>query len=328
MAVDETKAAGGKRKKRRVVPAEEKRKAHEALRRTRREQHGVFTAKQALHAGLTHDDVYGMLKRGEVGRMMHGVFRDLAVPSTNEQRLIANVLFLGPQAFATSRSACDLYGAESIRVGVPHVGVPHGAPHRKVDAVVHQIAGLRDRDIRPVNNIPCVSPEVALLTVAHDVPLEVLEDALVDLSCRKVTSPAKVMEVLERMGRSGRNGTVALRKVASRWDGERLPGSVKALQLGRELVKQGLPEPEYEILVETEDGPKFVDGGWRPWKLGFEYNSDRYHLTWERRRSDARRTQYLEIAGWGILPATQDDIEDRAARLARAIKMRVAQRVA
>ena len=326
--MDETSAASGERKKRRVVPAAEKRKAQEALRRIRRDQHGVFTAEQAQKAGLTYDDVYGMLKRGEVGRMMRGVFRDLGVPSTNDQRLMANVLFLGPKAFATSRSACRLYDADGVRVGAPHVGVPHGAPHRKADGKVHQIAGLEPGDIRAVNGIPCVSPEIALLTVADDIPADLLEDVLVDLSCRKVTSPEKVMKVLERMGRSGRNGTVALRKAAARWDGESLPGSVKALQLGRELVKQGLPEPEYEIRVETEDGPKFVDGGWRPWKLGFEYNSDRYHLTWERRRSDARRTQYLEIAGWGILPATQDDIADHAARLARAIKMRVAQRAA
>ena len=260
--------------------------------------------------------------------MMRGVYRDLAHPSTNEQRLIANVLFLGPSAFATSRSACRLYGADRVRAATPHVGVPHGAPHRKVDGVVHQIAGLVPKDVRVVNNIPCVSPEVALLTVADDLPADVLEDVLVDLSCRKVTSPEQVLEVLRRLGRSGRNGTVALRKVATRWDGEALPGSIKALQLGRELVRQGLPEPEYEIRVDTEDGPKFVDGGWRQWMLGFEYNSDRHHLTWERRRSDARRTQYLEIAGWGILPATQDDITDHAARLARAVRMRVAGRAA
>lgn len=314
--------------KRRHVPASDKRKAHEKLRDKRRTQHGVFTMRQAYEAGLTKDDVYGMLDRKEVGRMMRGVLRDLAHPSTNEQRLIANVLFLGPRAFATSRSACQLYEADGIRVGVPHVGVPHGAPHRKADAVVHQIAGLRTGDTRLVNNIPCVSPEIALLTVADTVPPEVLEDVLVDLSCRKVTSPERVMAVLERMGTSGRNGTVALRTVATRWDGQALPGSVKALQLGRELVRQGLPEPEYEIAVETEDGVKFVDIGWRRWTIGVEYNSDRYHLTWERRRSDARRTQYLEIAGWGILPATQDDISDHAVRLARAVTRRVALRAA
>ena len=315
-------------KKRRHVPASDKREAHEKLREQRRSQHGVFTLKQAYEAGLTKDDVYGMVDRKEVGRMMRGVLRDLAHPSTNEQRLIANVLLLGPRAFATSRSACHLYGAESIRVGVPHVGVPHGAPHRKVDAVVHQIAGLRDGDIRPVNNIPCVSPEIALLTVANDVPSEVLEDALVDLSCRKVTSPAKVMAMLERLGQSGRDGTVALRTVASRWDGERLPGSVKALQLARLLVAEGLPEPEFEIEVETAAGMKRIDLGWRHWMEGVEYNSDRHHLTWERRRADAGRTQELEIAGWGITPATQDDIDDRAVRLARAVRARVARRAA
>lgn len=315
-------------KKRRHVPVADKRKAHEALRAKRRDQHGVFTVKQAYDAGLTKDDVYGMVERHEVGRMMRGIYRDLAHPSTNEQRLIANVLFLGPKAFATSRSGCQLYQAEGIRVGTPHVGVPHGAPHRQVDAVVHQIAGLVPGDIGVVNGIPCVSPELALLTVANDIPRDVLEDALVDLSCRRVTSPERVMEVLKRMGRSGRGGTVALREVATRWDGQSLPGSVKALQLGRELVRQGLPEPEYEIRVETEDGPKFIDIGWPPWLVGVEYNSDRHHLTWERRRSDARRTQYLEIAGWGILPATQDDIADHAARLARAVRMRIARRAA
>lgn len=326
--MEETTTDGGARKKRRQVPAADKRKAHDALRQTRRNQHGLFTQGQARDAGLTRHDVYGMVGRGEVGRFTRGVFRDLAHPSTNEQRLMGNVLALGPRAFATSRSACHLYKADGVRVGTPHVGVPHGAPHRKVDAVVHQMAGLEARDIRLVDNIPCVSPEIALLTVAADISDELLEDVLVDLSCRRVTSPERVMKVLDRLGRSGRNGTVALRNVAGRWQGERLPGSVKALQLGRLLVTQGLPEPEYEIAVLTEDGEKRVDGGWPQWMIGFEYNSDRHHLTWERRRSDARRMQYLEIVGWGILPATQDDINDDAARLARAVKMRVAQRAA
>lgn len=306
----------------------QKREAHEALRAHKRRQYGLFTMEQAYRCGLTKDDVYGMVRRGEAARVGRGVFRDLAHQPSSHQRLLGTVLLLGPRAFATERSAGWLYAVDGIRPGRPHVGIPHGAPRHRIDGTVHQMVGLQPGDIRRVDGIPCLSPELTVLTLASHLTEVALEDVLVDLSCRRLTSPEQVGAVLKRFARSGRNGVVATRTVVERWDGQSLPGSVKALQLARELVAQGLPEPEFEIEVETTTGLRRVDLGWRDWKEGVEYNSDRRHLTWERRRADSGRTQELAIAGWGITPATQEDIDGHAVRLARAIRSRLAARAA
>jgi hypothetical protein len=292
-----------------------------ALGRIVARQHGLHTGAQALSVGFSKQAQHRRVRSGRVEREVHGIFRDTSHPRTFHQRVLAACLSLGSRAAASHTTGGWLYGVRHCRPGNVHVTIPKGATHTSRKAIVHQMAGLRRGDTRLVDGIPVLSPEVLLITLAAVLTPDQLEDAFVDMLCRPLTTYTRVEATLNRLGRSGRNGTAALRKVLVRWSGRSLPGSIKALELGRLLVREhGFPEPVYEFPVECDGFTIHADIGWDGVDVGVEYNSDAHHSTLQEQRTDARRTKYAKIAGYELVPANQEDIDDGGALLSRALR--------
>lgn len=279
-----------------------------------RRQYGLYTINDALSAGWTHRTAGSLVASGVAERVTRGLYRDLSHPVTPHQLALAPCLELGGTASVSHDTALWLYGAALPRfssLGVDVV-VDEGSHRRSLLAHVHQMAGLATKDRRVVDGIPCLSPAVALLTLAWREDPRRLEKACVSLLCDRWVSADDVVDVVDRLGRSGRNGTVLLRKLAEGWAGRGRPDSGKEFELAEAMVRGGLPTPQFAVKVCDAHGTVVASGdvGYPEFKVIVDYHSDRHHWTAEERRRDAVRSRKVRRCGWEPVPATQDDIDD------------------
>lgn len=292
------------------------------MQRVFRNQHALILASQAIGCGMTYNGLARETAAARLDRYVHGLYRDPRQPRTHHQRVMAAVLVHRDEAFASSTTAAWLYGVDGYRPGRVVLAVERGGHHYNPLAKVQQIAGLTARDRRRVAGIPCLSPELTLLTLAArpHCTYDSLETDFVDMACKGLVTTESTLICLDRFAARGRNGAALLRRVAGAWDGRRLPGSPKELELGRLLAAHG-EEVVYQFPVEVSGGVTLhADLGVPARSVLVEYQSDEQHSTRKARRNDARRALLMRAAGFEVLPATQDDIDDDCSALLAAIR--------
>ena len=129
------------------------------------------------------------------------------------------------------------------------------------------------------------------------------------------------LEITVPAGRSGRN---ALAKVhRSTTDGVRVDGvaeGVAEMRVVRALLAAGLPAParQYEIWVGGVLIAR-VDLAYPPFRLAMELDGFRWHAGRRRFRSDRMRRNRVEAAGWRMLEAAPEDIDDLVAGAAAIV---------
>ena len=284
-----------------------------------RRQYSLITTDQARKAGLTYQAIGRRQAAGRFDTVVRGLLRDAGQPVTQHQRILAAVLCHGSPAFASGRSSAYLYKADGYRGGNVSLAVAEGVHHTNRLASVQRFAGLERRDTRRVDNIPCLSPEATLLTLAPRVTFDSLEETFVDLAGRRLLTAASVENLLERHGRRGRNGVCLLRELAQRWSGVTPPATVGELKVGRLLRTHGL-RVDYQFAIDVGRGVTLhADLGLPDLPMVVvEYQSERHHSTRRAARDDATRMQLMTAVGFHVIPASADDLIDGGARLAAA----------
>lgn len=286
-----------------------------------RRQHALITTAQWLSCGRDHHALGREVAAGRLLKVRHGLYRDPAHPVDQHQRILAAILVHPGQAAASDGSAAWLHKVDGFRPGNACIAADDTVDHRNDLARIQQIAGLDPRDIVKVNGIPCLSPELTLLTLARRLKFDDLELALVDLAGRNKVTTGRILDVLQRYARSGRSGVVVLRAVAERWDARRLPGSKPELRLGRILEREHGYSVEYQREIPVGRGEtKFADLAIAGLPILVEFQSEKHHSPRKAMRRDATRTLKLIAAGYHVLPASQDDIDNRAVHLVAAIQ--------
>ena len=291
------------------------------LQKVFREQHALITTPQAVECGLSRQGVVRRKMAGRLERVTRGVWRDPGQPETEHQQILAAVLSHRSPAFAAGPSAAFLYKVDGYRGGAVFLAVDGDARHTNALASVQRLAGIERRDTRQIDEIPCLSPELTLLTLAKSSTFERLEEDMVAMACKGLLTPRRVMQTVDRFSGSGRTGVALLRSVATHWDGKRLPGSPKALELGRLLDALGFGPVVYEQPVVVAGGITLhADIGLPGRPIVIEYQSDAHHSTRKARRADSGRALRMRATGLDVLPATQDDIDNGARDLVAAIR--------
>jgi hypothetical protein len=95
-----------------------------ALRELARVQHGVFSRRQALRAGLTADLVRSRVRRRTWRPLLPGVYTILTGAPGRSAQLWAAVLYAGPGALLSHETAAELAGladksSEQIQLSIP-----------------------------------------------------------------------------------------------------------------------------------------------------------------------------------------------------------------
>ena len=276
-----------------------------AIGRIAARQHSLVTRAQALSAGATDHMIQHRLATGRWVLVARGVYRLAGVPVTWKQRALAACLVSGPGAVVSHRSAAVLWGVSGFRPGPLEITVPAGRSGRNALARVHRsdVGGvLRDR-------VPVTRPSRMLMDLAGVVNGDLLEEAVDDALCRRLCR----LEDLRPRG--------ALREVLAAWNGDGLPEGVAEMRVVRRLLEAGLPQPvrQYEIWVNGVFVAR-VDLAYPPFRLAMELDGFRWHAGRRRYRSDRMRRNRVEAAGWRLLEAAPEDIDDLVAGAAAIVR--------
>lgn len=174
------------------------------LRRLLDRQHGLATRRQLLDAGLTRSAVSWRLGRSWQS-VLPGVIATDRGEVTGPRRLVASLLYAGPEAALSGSTAARWYGVTRVpERGPVHVVVPGSHRTRTVGfAAIHRSAVI-DAGGRTAGGIRLVSPGRAVVEAARAAPWDDHGRAIViEAVQRRICSAAAVMTWNDLLGRRG-----------------------------------------------------------------------------------------------------------------------------
>ena len=274
--------------------------------KTTLQQYGLVTLAQS---GLSPSAMSKCVQRGEVERVLPGVYRSPLVPRSLHQTVLAAVLWAGDSAVASHFSAARLYGLD-LPHGQPHVLVPPARRPRSQHVVVHR-GVVTDNDRRIRDRIWTTSPARTLVDLASVVDEEDLHAAMEDLLHRGITTPLAIQRCLDSSSGTGRTGSHRLRALLSDRDQAALESRLE-VKIWRLLRGAGLrPVPQYEVRIR---GAKYrLDFAFPILKVAVEGHGFATHGRRIAHVRDNRRLADLVGAGWRVVPVTWEDVTSNPA---------------
>ena len=137
-------------------------------------QHGCFSRRQALNAGVGDDAIKQRLNAARWLWLAPGVYGLPGWPGSWMRSLWAAHLDVGPHSVVSHEAAATLHQLTSFRAGALTLTVPHGDHQRVGEATVHQ-----SRDLAASH-----------CTVVGGLPVTTVVRTLVDLAA--ITGPARL----------------------------------------------------------------------------------------------------------------------------------------
>jgi len=232
------------------------------------------------------------------------VFRLAGAAVTWEQRVLAACMSAGPGAAASHRGAALLWGFRGFESAPVEITVPSSRRPSLSGVELHRSSTV---EVVRVRGIPVTTAPSTLLVVGAVVDGAALASAVEDAILRRLTTFARLVEMVERLGRSGRDGTAALRRLLE----ERGPGapteSVLEDMMAGILRRAGLDdfERQYEV------GGVRLDFACPSRKVGIEVNGLAFHSGADDVQRNYRKLNRLLALGWRILQFTWADIRYR-----------------
>ena len=247
-----------------------------AVARVAARQRSLVHRDQARALGMTLRQYQARTKSGLYVRAQPNVVRLAGAPVTWEQRVLAACLSSGDGTAASHRAAALIWGLRGIEQAPLEITVPAGRRPTLHDVVVHtsKVGGFTTR-----RGIPVTSPAATVFGLAAVVDLATLESAAEDAILRRLTTFALLADMVERFGRPGRDGVVALRRVLE----ERGPAAAATESVLEDgmvqlLRRAGMGEFERQYWV----GGYRLDFAKPAAKLGIEVNGAAFHSSGRR----------------------------------------------
>jgi hypothetical protein len=287
-----------------------------------------FTRADARGAGIT----VKQLLSGRYKKLLYDVYVDAAVIVTSEVRARAALHVAPAGAYASHRTAAELWGLPVPLDGNTHISV-NDRPERLRRVGVKSHFGQPGAACTRRRGIPISTPEQTFIDLAASglslVDLVIIGDAMVRAELASPTSLRQALDAWEG------NGTrLAYRALALVREGVDSAMETRTRLL---LVFAGLPEPQVNFILRAEDGS---------WRMRFDLSypeagviveyDGRHHTEirsqWERdiyRREDLDRMGYrlIVITSRGIfqeplrtLERIRDVLRDRGVKVPRQFK--------
>lgn len=270
-------------------------------------QHRLITTTQLHGAGARRGVIESRVRAGRLHRIHRGVYSLHPPPHSQSQMRLAAVLACGTGAALCGPTAASAQDIGEIRSPAIHVRSPTRAGRGLPGVVVHR-GQIDPRDLRRVDDIPCVSADLVLLDLAPSLNEADLEVVLVAAESKRLLSRGRLAElVAEREGRPGvgkLRSLLALRPaiVNSALELKMLP-IVRGAGLERPLVN-------HPIDVPGREQPLVVDFAWPELRMVVEADGQRFHGDWERAAADRERDQLLALAGWSCHRFASERFDD------------------
>lgn len=273
-----------------------------ALARLAGRQHGLWTRRQALEAGITPSMMRTRLSNGRWVKLDTAVYGTPSAPATWKRSVMAAVL-AEPWAVASHRSAAVIHGLDGFRQGRPEVTIRPGANARGRLAIAHRAT---DADTTRVDDIPVVTLAQTFVDLSQIVTERRVRDAL---SARASTSRTLLDDVRDRYcelaPQGGRNLRV-LRSVLLRFGVGDMPSRSELERIMHSVLEaDGIPPIQWEApFPGRQSSGQRVDGLIPTWSMVVEGDGRPWHSRVEDFERDRRRDAEAAAAGFLTLRFT------------------------
>ena len=271
-----------------------------AIGRLADRQHGVVATWQLLALGLTQDDIDYRARVGRLHRIHRGVYSVGYRTLTPKGHRMAAVLAYGPDAVLSHRSAAAHWeigpGFWKIEVSTPR------SMRSRKGTRVHQ-AILHPEDITIHDGIPITSVARMILDLAAQLNDDRLTRLIEDADRKELFDLKALDRAIAR--RPTRAGIRRLKAVLSTYRGPADTRSKLERDFRALIVKAGLPEPQYNVLLAGLT----VDVYWPQWKLVVELDGKPYHTDPSAFETDRIRDATLQKIDIRVLRVTGNRLE-------------------
>jgi hypothetical protein len=285
-----------------------------------RHQHGLVTLEQLRDSGGTDWTIRQCLKQGLLRSVRRGVYAIAGSTATDDQRIMAACLSLGPEIFASHDTAGSQWGFElpakgpqgrrrpgrSLDAPRPEMEfvVPRGHHSTSRGLYIHTSSLLVPDDVTTRNGIPLTSPARTLVDLSARHPEPAIASEVQRLRRRRLLTLEELAACRARLGYgTGWERTLRPDNAVNRLRGLHPGDSAPEFDLGQVLVDGGLPRPEPQYRVVINGKIYIFDHAYADYLVAPEYDGWRHGLP-ENFDPDRTRTVDVQAAGWLVLPFT------------------------
>lgn len=295
--------------------------ATDIITKLARAQHGVVAVEQLGALGVTRRWVDNLTRRGVLRRVARGVYAVAGAEETWQQKLMAGLLALGDESWASHDAAAALHRLDRAPTGVIEFTVPREARSPRVPFPVHTSSSLPPLDRVTVDGFRCLSATRTVIDLARARIARVRLEAAIDSAVRLgLTSPFVLEARLGELRGSGRWGCRMLDALLVDSGGHSMLER-RFLTLVREA---GLPRPATQV-IHRRDGATFarVDFFFEPFGVVIEVSGRLGHSSPAERARDAQRRNELQDVGRKVYEYTWEDVTQRASHVRSSLTARL-----
>lgn len=275
-------------------------------------QHGVFSIRQAMEAGISKGAVHRSVGSGVLERLAPEVYRVRNYPWTRLGEIVAACLTY--RGAASHQTAAELWDMLDRRNDLIHVITRRWDRVPRPDLVIHESRDLCPEDVVLLDGIPRTTASRTVVDLGAEVAPQAVEIAFEAGIRKHLFTFEDVESFVTRVARRGRRGVGAIRPLLrerERWDG--LTESALEDRFRRLLVGQEVPPPVPQYEVRTEDGRLVcrADFAYPGRRVLIELDSERHHMDRLTFRRDRTKQNEAAVLGWVTLRYTWHDLSAR-----------------
>jgi very-short-patch-repair endonuclease len=281
-------------------------------------QHGVVARRQVERLGLGRRGIALRLRSGRLHRLYPGVYSVGHRILSQHARWMAAVLFCGPGAVLSHRSAAALWG---IRAGGgTRIHITSPSRSRSHGPIQRHFSVLPDDEVTEHDGIPVTTVPRTIFDLAAVSSAEVAEAALRQSEYLRLYDHLSLPHLLERYPR--RRGSRAVRECLAR----RRETAGRSRSWLEEvflpfLDRYRLPRPQQLNAWIEVGGRRFeVDCFWPGARAIVELDGFAAHGTRIAFEEDRARDRRLRVAGYGVTRIAPEQIEDEPDALAADLR--------
>jgi very-short-patch-repair endonuclease len=291
-------------------------------------QWGVLGRAQARSAGLTPKQIHYRLANGRWEAFLPSVYLISGTPFVVRQRLMAAVLWGGPEAVVFRRSAAALWELEGGRDDPPEIASPRQLRDASSRVRAHRSATIGPADVTMLGPLPVTTPGRTLIDLGGVLGEPALEVSLDQALRSHRVSVRSLRDRIEELAPQRLPGLSRLRRLVDERDPARAPTDSELETLvHRWLRTNGFPAPVFQHWVTLPaHGPARLDFAYPDKLVGVEADSYAWHSGRSAFERDRARIGELASLGWIVIQTTHREIRTRpdlpAQRLRRALALR------
>jgi len=290
-------------------------------------QHGVVAGWQLRSEGMPSGAWRRRVRSGGWALESPVVARRLGAPRSREQQVAVQLLDLGRGAVLSHRTAAAWWGLPGFPLVPVHAATEVNARRRKGRAAVHVVRSLPERWVTTLRGLRVARPELTVLHLAATEHPERAERALDNAWKAKLLTGRSVRELLDEMGRSGRNGVALLRRFSAERADDYVPhDSGLEARAARVLSGAGLGRFVPQVDLGGDRWTGRVDLRHVRLPVVVEVQSALHHSALCDKRADAERIARLRSDGFTVVEITDEEVWQRPDVVVDRVRSAIAQR--